>query len=662
MSSAASEALPDAHNVSRWRKEPYWRRFLRRPLGVAGLAWLLLVVTGAIFAPLIAPYNPATENLTAVLSGPSAKHLLGTDPLGRDVLSWLLYGAGPTLLGVAAALGSCVLIGVTLGVLGGYARGRIDSAVSRVSDLLLSLPALVVLLVVFSVFPNTLLGPMAVLGLVFSGNMTRVVRSATLTVREELYIRAARVAGLSHTRIVIRHVLPRIASTVIVQSALFAGIALIIENGLAYLGFGIVPPAPSWGGLISEAAQVVSRSPWLLIPSGGTLGLTVLAFVLVGNAVRDVTTESWAGLRRSPTRPRRTARAQSFDTADASTSKPVLDPDTLLSVERLSVAFPGGAGLVLTDASFTVKRGETVAVLGESGCGKTITALAVLGLLPAGAEVISGRVMFDGKNLLAAGARQLAEVRGSRIGYVAQDPMVSLDPTFTVGAQIAEAVRTHTGCSRSASYERARQLLALVRIPDPAGNARRYPHQLSGGMLQRCVIALALAGEPDLLIADEPTTALDVTIQAEILALIDELRRERGLAVLLITHDWGVVASIADRTIVMYAGEVVELSAASSLFEDPEHPYTRGLMASNPQRAQIGERLPAIRGAVPAPGSWPTGCRFAPRCPEAEDICWGGPIAIREISDGHLARCIHAGLGATRTPAAAIEPTTVADR
>jgi peptide/nickel transport system permease protein len=622
---------------TRSRRRPAWRRFLRRPLGIAAALWLLLVAVGAVFAPAVAPYNPQTQDLGSALSGPTMRHLLGTDQLGRDVLSQLLFGARPTLVGMAVALAAWLVAGVTLGVISGYAGGVADTLISRVADLLLSLPVLVILLVVFSVFPGALLAPMAILGVIASAGLIRVVRSVTLSVRKELYIRAAQVSGLSHPRIVLRHVLPRITSTVIVQASVFAGVALITESGLAFLGFGIVLPAPSWGGLIAEASQVLSRSPWLLVPSGGVLGLTVAAFALLGNAIRDTSTEQWSA-------PQVASRRREPVSAMPQARNPGAYPDdVLLAVEQLSVEFPDpdGARQVVSDLNFVVRKGETVAMLGESGCGKTVTALAVLGLLPSGGRRTGGRVLLGGQDLTGLTPRELAAVRRRRMGYIAQDPMVSLDPTFTVGSQIAEGVRAHTRCKRAAARCKAVELLDAVNIPEPADVARCFPHQLSGGMLQRCVTALALSGDPELLIADEPTTALDVTIQAEILTLLRRLQRERGMSLLLVTHDWGVVATVASRVLVMYAGQLAEEASAAGLFRAAAHPYTRGLLASNPQLAVAGERLQAIPGTVPAPGSWPAGCRFAPRCPEAGIECSAGPVALRAVASGHVARCVH---------------------
>jgi peptide/nickel transport system permease protein len=298
--------------------------------------------------------------------------------------------------------------------------------------------------------------------------------------------------------------------------------------------------------------------------------------------------------------------------------------DALLVVEHLSVELPGRQDRqpvpVVTDISFVIGRGETVALLGESGCGKTITALAVLGLLPAGGRV-SGRVLLDGQDLTAAPARAVAGIRGRRIGYIAQDPMTSLDPVFTVGSQVAEAVRCHTGYRRAGARRRAVSLLDSVKIR-----------------------------EPDLLIADEPTTALDVTIQAEILTLMRRLALERGMSLLLVTHDWAVAASVADRALVMYAGQLAEEAPAAVLFAAPAHPYTRGLLASAPQLAVPGQRLRPIPGQVPAPGGWPAGCRFASRCPEAGRECRHEPVQVRAAAPGHAARCVHVSpAGGTET-------------
>jgi peptide/nickel transport system ATP-binding protein/peptide/nickel transport system permease protein len=607
---------------------------------VASGAWLLLVLICAVFAGQIAPYNPQLQDLAVAKSDPARAHWLGTDQLGRDVLSQLIYGAQPALIGVVCALASWLLLGVTFGVLAGYLRGPADTVVSRVTELLMALPGLVILLVVFSIFPNAFAMPMLLLGALGSAGLARVVRAVTMSVRDDLYVQAARVLGQSSARIMTRHILPRVASAVIVQAGVFCALALIIQSGLAFLGFGVALPKPSWGGVLNEANQLLLQFPWLIVPCGVVLGLTALAFVLFGNAVRDTWTERWAPSQLSGTPGAgklNGAVTQPGGTASAVAAEPA---GAVLAVRGLGVEFPGRP--VVSDVSFAIGRGETLVVVGETGCGKSVMALAVLGLLPGGARRTSGQVLLSGTDLAACSPRELARLRGRRIGYVAQDPMVSLDPNFTVGAQIAEALRTHSGVSRPAARAKVTELLTAVNLPDPAAVARKYPHQLSGGMLQRCVIALALSGDPELLIADEPTTALDVTIQAEILALLRRLQEERQMAILLITHNWEVVERIADRTLVMYAGEIAELADADALLRGPQHPYARALLSSDPVRAVPGQPLPVIAGSVPAPGQWPAGCRFAPRCPEAEPECGSGPVAVISTGPGHLTRCLHA--------------------
>jgi peptide/nickel transport system permease protein len=270
-----------------------------------------------------------------------------------------------------------------------------------------------------------------------------------------------------------------------------------------------------------------------------------------------------------------------------------------------------------------------------------MTAMAILGLLPGAGQIEGGSVFFAGRDLTRLSERELERVRGKEIGVISQEPMVSLTPTYRIGWQIAELVRQHHGVSARAARERTVELLRQVHLPDPELIARRYLHELSGGMAQRVCIARALAGEPKLLIADEPTTALDVTVQAEILELLRELQRDRKMAVLLITHDWGVIADLCDRAVVMYAGEVVEQATLTTLFREPLHPYTQALLASNPHHAPEADRLPTIPGNVPKPGAWPEGCHFHPRCGYATTACREAPIALERPVANRETRCIH---------------------
>jgi peptide/nickel transport system ATP-binding protein len=320
----------------------------------------------------------------------------------------------------------------------------------------------------------------------------------------------------------------------------------------------------------------------------------------------------------------------------------------LLQVENLRISVRGEAGFhpVVRDLSFSVDAGESLAIVGESGCGKSITALSILGLLPAGsARVDGGRILFEGQDLLHLSERQLRALRGNRIAMIFQEPMTSLNPVLTVGDQVAEAVHAHQGCGRRQAWSRAIEALERVRIPDAPRRARMYPHQLSGGMRQRVMIAMALACKPRLIVADEPTTALDVTIQAQILALLDELRRDLGTATMLITHDLGVVCETADRVVVLYAGARAEEASVAQLFDAPAHPYTRGLMASIPRRASrdaaAGARLAEIPGAVPPPDRLPAGCAFANRCPRVQARCADAAPPLHAPGAGHVVACFN---------------------
>ncbi len=318
----------------------------------------------------------------------------------------------------------------------------------------------------------------------------------------------------------------------------------------------------------------------------------------------------------------------------------------VLAVDDLTIRFDGHGVDLVDGASFRLGRGETLCLVGESGCGKSITALAVMGLLASPpARITRGRAVFQGEDLLAMPRQRLADLRGNRLAMIFQEPMTSLNPAFRIGDQIAEAVVRHNGGSQQAARERALDMLRRVRIPAAEKRLDAYPHQLSGGMRQRVMIAMALVNRPDLLIADEPTTALDVTIQAQILALIAELQREVGMAMILVTHDLGVVAEVADRVAVMYAGRFVETGPVDAIFSDPQHPYTLGLIGSLPSLGKREGRLATIAGSVPPPQRFPVGCRFATRCPFADTRCANEvPPLVETATPGHRVACFKAPL------------------
>jgi len=317
-------------------------------------------------------------------------------------------------------------------------------------------------------------------------------------------------------------------------------------------------------------------------------------------------------------------------------------PGSLLQVRGLKTHFHtlSGVSQAVDGVDLDVNRGEVLGVVGESGCGKSVTALSILRLVPSPpGRIEAGQVIFDDRDLLGLGNREMRRVRGNRIAMIFQEPMTSLNPVMQVGSQIVEGLRLHRGMKRGEAWEEAEHLLAQMEIPNPGRHVHKYPHQLSGGMRQRVMIAMALSCGPELLIADEPTTALDVTVQAQILELLNRLRSEQNLSIMMITHDLGVIAETADRVCVMYAGQIAEAAGCRDLFDHPRHPYTLGLLGCIPSLETKSDRLDPIKGTVPDPLDYPSGCRFHPRCPYAEQLCAEKMPELRQIADGHTARC-----------------------
>jgi peptide/nickel transport system permease protein len=394
--------------------------------------------------------------------------------------------------------------------------------------------------------------------------------------------------------------------------------------------------------MTAEASQTLAQSPWLLIASGGAIGVTVLCLGLLGDAIRDITVGAWTG-SADPSAARSLPPLMGQD-GYPEPGLPVM-PGALLSVRGLTITFQRNAHAVpvVHDVSLDIRPGEAVGLVGESGSGKTSVARSLIGLLRGGARVEAGRIVFDGADvtrLTGAAARRL---RGGQIAFIAQEPMAALDPTCRIGTLLAQAVRCHERLPAREARQRVLELLRMARLPDPERVARCYPHELSGGMAQRVAVARALAGRPRLLVADEPTASLDVTVQAEVIALLRALQQETGLAILVVSHDWGVVADLCDRAIVMYAGQVVEEAPVGELTEAAAHPYTRLLLAANPGYAPDGATaLPTIPGTIPPPGEWPAACHFSPRCPQAVGACTAGPIPLRDTGTARRSRCIMA--------------------
>jgi peptide/nickel transport system permease protein len=594
------------------------------------LAAIGLIVLTAVAAPVLPISDPTRMAIGQRLAPPTLGHPLGQDEYGRDVFSRLVWGARASLFVAGTSAGLALVIGTTMGVLGGFLRGFVELLTVRSMDIVLCFPPILLALLVV-----TLLGPgiatlILVLSVLFLPGFVRVAYAGVLSVRSQDFVEAMRALGASRLRIMSRTILPNIAGPLLVQLSLAVAAAIVIESGLSFLGLGVVPPAPSWGTMIRGARAVMDRAPLLLLFPCIALTLTIFAMNALCDALRD-------------TFDPHTARARPWPLRVLDAIAPGLPPkprDAVLDVRDLTIEIETPVGLIqpVRNVSLAVAAGETLAIVGESGSGKSLTGLAAMGLLPPAARVSGGTALFEGIDLVRADEAALRRLRGGAMAMIFQDPMSSLNPVHRIGAQIGEAILAHQPVSRQEAERKAVALLARVGIPDPKRRARAYPHELSGGMRQRVMIAIAVANGPRLLIADEPTTALDVTIQAQVLDLLADLKRESGLALVFITHSLPVVAEIADRVVVMYAGEIVEEGTVAAVFARPRHPYTAALIASAPSEG--GPPPQGIPGTVPPPHALPPGCRFAPRCSMRIDACEAVPPPYMAPEPGRSTRCI----------------------
>jgi peptide/nickel transport system permease protein len=597
---------PDVSSDMRAARSHLARRFAKNPLGVAALAVLVLIVLAAIFAPLLTSYNPSAVSVLSILQGPGAGHLLGTDGAGRDVWSQLLYGARYTLAGALLATVVAAILGIASGLVAGYYGKWFESAASWVTTLLMALPGIVVLLAARAVLGPSLWTVMIIFGVLLIPAFYRLVFAAVSGVRNELFIDAARVSGVSDVRIIARHILTVVRAPIILQASIVFGIAIAVQVGLDFLGFGD-QSIPTWGNMLNDGFTNLYRDPQLVVWPGLAVVITGVALTLFANALRDELEQSARPRRRRAV----AAAAAAATAAAAEAGRPASDtivhsePDSstpaplLLHIENLAVGYPqadGSVTRVVDNVSLDIRRGEVHGLIGESGSGKTQTAWSVLRLLPSGGEILEGSIRLDGEDLSRVPDAKMRDIRGGRIAYIPQEPMSNLDPSFTIGSQLTEPMQIKLGVSKAEAKARALKLLGQVGIPNPERTLAAYPHELSGGMAQRVLIAGAVSCEPDLIIADEPTTALDVTIQAEILDLLRELQRELGVTILIVTHNFGVVADLCDQVSVMQKGRIVETGSARSLFANPQHPYTRSLfdaiLDESPARGPYAEVRP----------------------------------------------------------------------
>lgn len=612
-----------------------WNIFKRKPMAMVGLFMLLVVIVMAVFAPLIAPYDPyAKVEFVAdkILSPPDAEHLLGTDDVGKDVWSQVIYGARISLL--VGFLGSImsILIGTTIGVVAGYYGGRIDQFLMRIVDFLMVIPGLPLMLVIIAVLGRGLDKIILVIGLLYWTYTSRLVRSLVISLKERQYILRIRSLGASHARIIFMHIFPQVVPLIVAQGVLSVSNAIISESVLSFLGLGD-PLAISWGSMLNFAfARAVTRGGWwFLLPPGFAIVWVSLSVILIGTALEEIFNP-------------RLRTHHLFDPrkmVQINDSIPAQETTAVLSVQNLSIDYIAENGTALhavQDVSFNLQPGRSIGLVGESGCGKTTVMLALMRLLPESGRITGGQVRFNNDNLLNKTEAQMCTIRWADLSIVFQGAMNALNPVRTVESQIIEALLHHkTVATKEQARKRAAELLDLVGIAPQ--RSTQYQHQYSGGMRQRAVIAMALACNPQIIIADEPTTALDVMIQAQIIALLNKLRKELNLALILVTHDLGVVSEVCDDVLVMYGGKVAEYASAEIIFKRPEHPYTQRLLQAFPDIANPSATLASIPGTPPQLDALPTGCRFHPRCQLVQQICIDSTPQPLLLTTGHYVAC-----------------------
>lgn len=585
-------------------RQPLWALLLANRLATLGLIMLVLVAGAALAAPLLPLPDPdATDLLNRLLRPFSPGHWLGTDPLGRDMLSRLLWGTRVSLaMGVCATL-LAALFGTLIGLVAGYAGGKTDSLLMRLIDMLMAFPYILLALVIVTVLGPGLLNALYAISVVNIPFFARNIRGLTVGLRQRDFIQAARLSGKNHLQILLTEVLPNMMPVVVVTMSTTVGWMILETAGLSFLGLGTQPPNADLGSMLGQGRAQMFSAPHVSIVPGLTIFILVMSFNLLGDGVRDLLDPRLkSGIL---------LRGKAVTTVNrASVPSAIQGKNALLEVVDLQVNFRSGKQSVaaVKGVSFYVAKGECLGLIGESGSGKSVTALSVMGLVssPPG-EITAGAIYVGGEEMLSRTQSQLQQCRGARVAYIFQDPLTTLHPQFSIGAQIIEAIQAHQPLSNRLAKEKALTLLHNVGIDEAAARFDAFPHQLSGGQRQRVGIAVALANDPEIIIADEPTTALDVTVQARILELLQQLRRERGLTLLFITHDFSVIAQICDRVAVMRNGEIVESGETRSVLRDPQHDYTRRLIASVPKLGQGRDFLKQVgelyANSKPQPGA-----------------------------------------------------------
>ncbi len=618
-----------------------WGRALRTPVGLVGLTLLTIVLLLAVFAPILWQGRADAVDTSNILAGPSHQHWLGTDALGRDLFFRVLVATRLTVVLALSATAIATVVGLLLGSAPVLLGRRVGRFVTALITIMVAFPGLLLVLFFAVVFGVGAKGAVLAIGLAGAPFFGRLCQTLMAGVAGRDFVAAARIAGVSRVRILLRHVLPNVAEPLVVNVTIGAGGALLAFAGLSFLGLGVQPPAYDWGQLMQNGLSAIYIHPLAALAPGIAVILAGLAFNLTGEAIArgfgvpatgDVPLEP-ATDRGALTMP---TEEHVVDTAD--------DPDVVLDVHDLRVTFPGATGPIrpVRGISFRVRSGQAVGLVGESGSGKSLTALAVARLVEEPGRVEADRLSFVGADLLEGTPDQ--KLLGQSLAVVFQDPMTTFNPAHRMGPQLAEVSRQHQGLGRRAALARAVDRLRAVKVSDPERRARQYPFEFSGGMCQRAMIGMGLMGSPRLIIADEPTTALDVTVQQQVLDLLAEIRRDEDVALLLISHDVAVVAQVCDRVLVMYAGRIVEELPASDLWTEAKHPYTQALVAAVPDMATpLDAPLASIPGRPVDPAEVPAGCAYAARCPLADDRCRTTDPELTSDASGNRVACWHPG-------------------
>ena len=605
-------------------------------LAAFGGILLLIILTLSILAPILPLKEPNITNTADRFMVPfEGGHILGTDHLGRDLLSRLLWGTQLSLaVGFAAAF-IAATFGSILGAIAGFYGQNTDNIIMRFIDMLMAFPYILLALAIVAALGPGLFNALIAVALVNIPFFARNIRGVTVTLANKEFIEAARLSGMSNLRILIVEIFPNLLPMIVIAMSTTVGWMILETAGLSFLGLGSQPPQADLGSMLGEARSALITNPHTSFVPGIMIFCIVIGINLFGDGVRDALDPRLK--KGSLIRPLPQTIYEGGDTQPIPSTK-------LLSVQNLSTQFHINQDVYQSsnDVSFEIQEGECLGLIGESGSGKSVTALSVTSLVASPPGVIKkGSVNYKNENLLALPYEKLRSIRGNKISYIFQDPLTTLHPLHTIGDQLLEALQAHDSkLSASESISKSKDLLKSVQIPNPDNVWDVYPHQLSGGMRQRVCIAMALINNPELIIADEPTTALDVTVQAQILNILNSLRKERKLSILFISHDFGVISQLCDRVIVMYAGSIVEEGPVKNIMQQAAHPYTSELIKCVPQLGNKEHALHSIPGNPPSLNQLPEGCAFANRCQYKQDQCLKGSVPVSS-KDNRSYKCFY---------------------